>query len=371
MRSKILLIFLTLCAFGAARKAEACSCSTSILNDRDDAEGEFAAAAMVFEGEVLSGGHVITAPSKGLFGLSVIVFRVLRSYKGTQEESVQVYDAMAGSTCAFGEPKPGEKFLVYGYEGKDGKIYVEACTRTRRLEFAAPDIRYARGEPATEVDFAPAGEKWRLRSNPNLVTQGATLRGRVQRDDGREVGSAFLTVWDVDNRDRRGFSMAAMQKVNKDGSYEVRYLSPGRYIVTAEDLQVTHTARFVGEFGKIQLIEGRSYSDVNVLLHSEPLGGVSIRVIAPQQLHDRLFVWLRDSQMNSFGGSLYKFARTAHLDVKNTASFESVPYGLYDAYVMLTDEDSRKPSWTHDDIQVRLSGSYAEAVVELRKPGEK
>jgi hypothetical protein len=231
-------------------------------------------------------------------------------------------------------------------------------------------MRYARGEQPTKEDLTPAGEKWRLRRDPNLGSQGATLRGAIRPAGGGNLSNVVLTVWEVDARGRRIDLIADRQKVNKDGSYEVRYISPGQYIVTAEDLQFTPTARFVGESGKIQLEQGQTHPDVNLFLHSEPAGQVTIRVIAPRELHDRVFVWLRDVQMDSLGGSPYKFAGTAELDEKNTASFESIPYGLYDVYVMLTNEDTRKPSWTHDELQVKLTGRIAEGVVELRKPGE-
>jgi hypothetical protein len=161
--------------------------------------------------------------------------------------------------------------------------------------------------------------------------------------------------------------IAALQKVSQGGSFEVRYLSPRQYWVTAEDLQPTPTARLVGEFGKIELAQGQTYADVNVLLHPEPVGRVSIRVIAPKELHDRIFVWLRDADMDSAGGNPYKYAETARLDDQNVASFMYVPYSRYDVYVMPTGEDISKPSWTHDDLEVRLSGGSTEAVIELRK----
>lgn len=368
MRIRVPLVCLVLLIAGTAEAARACVCADQVLNDRENVARQFAEATVVFEGEVLPGGREISAPSRDEPGLSMIVFRVLRAYKGNPEESIPLYDAMAGSDCSFGQPKPGEKFFVYGFKGKDIKIYLEACTRTQPLDSAGPDIRYARGEPATQEDLTPPGERWRLLIDPSLATRGATVHGTIRRADRADVSNVFVTIWDVDERGRRETSMAATQKVNADGTYNVRFLPPGRYRLTALDYDFKPAVRFVGEFGNISLSKGQTLSSVDVLLNPEPLGKVSIRVVAaPPELHDRLLVWLRDAQMDALGGPPYPYAQTAELDEENVASFEFVPYGLYDVYVMLTGEDVSKPSWTHDKVQVQLNGSHSETVVQLRK----
>jgi hypothetical protein len=368
MKTKALLVFFFLLFFGTVRTTEACSCADQTLSERAEAESQFAAATVVFEGEVVLGGHSITAPVRGQNGLSMVVFRVIRAYKGLHEELVQVYDGMAGSSCEFGQPEPGKKFFVYGYKRADDRIFVEACTRTSALESAAPDIRYARGESATKDDLVPAGERRRLEDDPTLGISGATIHGSVRRADGKDAVGAFVTVWHVGANGQRENLIAAVQKVNDDGTFEVRYLSAGGYVITAQDSQKTSTSRFVGESMRMNLRESQTYSDVNVVLHAEPVGTVSIRVVAPPSLQDRVFVWLRDAHMDDAeGDSPYKFASTAQLDEKNVATFQCVPYALYDVYVMLTGEDLTKPSWTHDDLRVQVSGPRAEAVVELRE----
>ena len=374
MRTKtpfISFLWFMLCVVLTPKTTEACSCSDQLLSDREDAARQFAEAAVVFEGEAIPGGSEIVAASRDKMGLSMTVFRVIRSYKGERAQSIQIFDAMAGTDCAFGQPAPGEKYFVYGFQGKDGKIYYQACSRTGPLE-SGPDLRYARGEPATKEDLSPPGEKWRLRQDPSLATGGATLRGNVHRLDGGEVNDVFLTVWGVDEKGRRENSIAASQKVNPDSSYEVRFLPPGHYMVTAEDTRITPTARFVGEYGNIALAEGQTLVAVDLMLRPEPLGKVTIQVKdAPPGLHDRIFVWLRDVEMDSVGSAPYHYAQTAHLDEKNMASFEFVPYGRYDVYVSLTGEDSSKPSWTHDEVQVQLDGNKAETVVALRRKNQK
>lgn len=370
MRTKtsiISFLWFVLSVILTPKTTEACTCSNQILSDREDAARQFSEAAVVFEGEVIPGGSDIVEASREEMGLSMTLFRVTRSYKGERAESIQVFDAMAGTDCAFGHHAPGEKYFVYGYQGKDGKIYYRACSRTGPLEYEGPDLRYARGEPATKEDLSPPGEKWRLRMDTSLATRGAKLRGKVHRLDAGEVKDVFLTVWRVDAKGRRENFIAATQKVNPDSSYEVRFLAPGHYMVTAEDSRMTLTTRFVGEYGNISLAEGQTLVGVDVMLHSEPLGKVTIQVNAPTELHDRIFVWLRDVEMDSVGSAPYQYAQTAHLDDKNVASFECVPYGRYGVYVSLTGEDATKPSWTHDEVRIQLDGNKAETVVALRR----
>src|ERR1700722_6292481 len=220
----ISFLWLVLSVILSPKITEACTCSDQILSDREDAARQFSVAVVVFEGEVIPGGRSIEEASQEKMGVNMTLFRVIRSYKGELSESIQIFDPMAGTDCAFGQPAPGKKYLVYGYKGKDGKIYYQACSRTGPLEYEGADLRYARGEPATKEDLSPPGEKWRLRTGPSLATRGAALRGNVHRLDGGEVSDVFLTVWSVDEKGRRENFMAATQKVNADGSYEVRFL---------------------------------------------------------------------------------------------------------------------------------------------------
>lgn len=353
------------CFAGGLRTAQACTCSSPAVNDRDAAAAEFKDAAVVFEGEVSASPKRISAPTGNFTGLSMIEFRVLRAYKGNLGDSVQLFDPMAGTSCGLDTLKSGEKLFVYGFPGKDNKIYIQACTRTSSLESAGPDVRFARNEPPTDEDLAPPGERWRLYRDATLKTRGASIQGVVRRADGADASEAFVTVWEVDENGRRAGMMAANQNVRADGTFEIRFLAPGRYNVTAEDMRMNTTARYVGEYGNVVLAEHQVVSKVVVDLHADPLGTVGVRVIAPRELHDRIFVWLRDVEMDSFANSPYPYAQTAHLDEKGIASFEFVPFGRYEVYVMLNGDDLTKPSWIHDELTVRLNTSKAETEVSL------
>ena len=98
------------------------------------------------------------------------------------------------------------------------------------LDDAGADIRFARNEPPTQEDLAPPGEKWRLHRDATLAERGASFAGTIVRDDGGDVSNAFVTLWLVDENGLRNSAgaVAAVQKVNVDGSFDIRFLAPGR-----------------------------------------------------------------------------------------------------------------------------------------------
>jgi hypothetical protein len=383
MRTRVLSIFFV-CLAGLVvltpETTRACSCSIegTHISDREVAASEFAAAAVVFEGEVLR-LDADGAPIKGdeIRG-STILFRVIRSYKGDRTETIQIFDPMGGSNCGFDQSAVHGKYFVYGFQGKDGKILIQTCGRTGPLASAGPDLRYARGEPAAQEDLLQPNEKWRLRNDPTLATRGATLRGKVHRIDAldlnlaalidaQELNLASLTVWRVDENGRRENHVAATQDANRDGSYEVRFLPPGRYMVTAQASGMTADERFVGEFGGISLTEAQILEGVDVTPRSEPLGKVTIQVKAPPEFRNRIIVFLRDVQIESVGSQPYKYGNSAYLDEDGVATFRYVPYGSYNVRVLWAGDNLSNPLWTHDKVQVELSGKEADAVVTLRK----
>ena len=330
-------------------RAYACVCSPRGENEREDAALAFAEAAVVFEGEITA------ARTQGTD--VIIQFKVTRAYKGIDGGSIEVIESWAYSDCGFGLPPTGVTYFIYGFKAKDGKFYIGSC----RSLWGGPDLRYARGEPPTEDDLVPFDEKLRLHAHPSLATQGATLRGKVASLNPLGTANAYVTVWETDEKGRRENLIAARQKVHPDGSFQIRFLPPGTYFVTAVDYRPTPEGRGVGEHGKVSLAEKQSLTISPIRLKPQPLGNIVVHVVAPPSLHDRIFVWLRDVELDKMEGKrrIYPDARTSDLDQESVARFVEMPYGLYEVGVHLTGEDTSKPSWTHDKAQIGLLADSA------------
>jgi hypothetical protein len=177
-----------------------------------------------------------------------------------------------------------------------------------------------------------------------------TLLVKVVNFTPPESTNAFLTVWQVNEKGHRQNLIAARQKVHPDGSFQIRFLPAGTYYITAIDYNPTSKGRGIGEYGKISLTEKQNLTIPEIRMHPEPLGAITVHVAAPPELHDRIFVLVRDVEMDSLEGKLYADAETLQLDEAGVAHFNYLPYGTYDVSVELTGDTSDMPSWTHGHL---------------------
>ena len=161
--------------------------------------------------------------------------------------------------------------------------------------------------------------------------------------------------------------IVARQKVHPDGSFQIRFIPAGTYYVTAVDYHPTSKGRGVGEYGKILLAEKQNLTIPEIRMRLDPLGAITVRVEARAELHDRIFVVVRDVEMDSFKGKPYAHAETSQLDEAGVAHFNYLPYGTYNIYVNLTGDASDKPSWIHERARLGLKGDSAECTVTMKK----
>jgi hypothetical protein len=131
-------------------RAFACSCV-----ERTPAEA-YAQAVAVFEGHVLE----ISEPASPAEGASAVVkvrLAVVRSWKGMEQEQVEVTTPSNSARCGF-TFAADKNYLIYAASSNAG-LSVSLCSRTRPIEQADEDVA-AIGMGATPVDpRAPESER--------------------------------------------------------------------------------------------------------------------------------------------------------------------------------------------------------------------
>lgn len=70
-----------------------------------------------------------------------VAFRVEKSFEGVKTHDIDVYGF--GTTCDY-HFVAGQRYLVYGWLGEDGKIRTSLCTRTAPFSEATEDISFLR-----------------------------------------------------------------------------------------------------------------------------------------------------------------------------------------------------------------------------------
>jgi hypothetical protein len=323
----------------------ACSCSVTQLNARDDAARVFKDATVVFEGEILS---IEPAKEADLSSFSPdaramitgrepvageITFRVLRQYKGVPQLEIRMYTGARDSA----EPcqlryHPGDRWLIYGFQKKDGKLYFTDCNRSIALDKAGADLRFARGEPATEEDLMPRAERTRLELNPELKETGATLRGSIRRFDRLPMGKALVTIWRLDGDDPNDRAREADQDANLDGTFVVRYLPPGTYFLSAEVIDWQEPDHFVGRIDRFTVKEHQVVTGLEIILDPKPMSEVRVHVESSEALGRPLEIELSDldGDFDAQNPKLYPDEKTTtDVDSAGLAVLKGMQYVAY------------------------------------------
>lgn len=82
-------------------------------------------------------GTVLSVKEKG--DVKIFTFQVEKRYKGAASKKVQV--GVQESTRYQAWFETGKKYLVYADGGADGKLWEQRCSRSKRFEEAAEDIK--------------------------------------------------------------------------------------------------------------------------------------------------------------------------------------------------------------------------------------
>lgn len=156
-----ILLFILLCL--RSQVAAACSCAG--LGSPTEAA---ATARAVFEGQV-------SAVQPLADGSRRVTFAIVRTFKGTLGETVDVHvTGPVSSPCAV-TLEPKASYLVYA-SGTQNALVVEPCTRTRPIEQAGTDLQDL-GPGAVPVDASKAVAPALLGKHPPVSRPAASPGG--------------------------------------------------------------------------------------------------------------------------------------------------------------------------------------------------
>jgi hypothetical protein len=375
----------------SCQTTQACSCGVTQLNARDDAARIFKEATVVFEGEVLSIepakpgdlSNFLPAERENISNrepvAAEITFRVLRQYKGDPKLEIRMYTGARDSA----EPcqaryHAGDRWFIYGFLKKDGKLYFTDCNRSTTLDEAGAELRYARGEPATQEDLMPRSEKSRLENEPELKENGATLSGTIRRFDRSGMGRALLTIWRLDEEDQKERPGEIYQDANPDGTFVVRYLWPGIYFLSARITDWEKPTFFVGRTATFTVKQRQSLDGLEIVLNAEPLAEVRIHIEPSKPLHDQVEaeLWDVDNDSGAVNPKLYPDNQSAEPDSSGLAVLKGLQFGTYHLAVsnfVVNDAGYRVEAACHqtdEKLVLKLDKPIVEITVHLDCKGK-
>jgi hypothetical protein len=145
--------------------------------------------------------------------------------------------------CGF-DFETGSQYLVYADRDDNKNLVSSICTGTSLLEEADLALRVLRGEQPSPDDLLD-GETYYKKYAPRWT---GTLCGRVTKADGTPFGEAWLDMMQLRDEPFAVNTAADSDQSKADGSFCIRYIRPGKYLLTAERLDVKDYIRWAGYY---------------------------------------------------------------------------------------------------------------------------
>jgi hypothetical protein len=193
----------------------------------------------------------------------VVSLRVLHSYRGEAAGTVRVLTGSGVGDCGF-DFETGSQYLVYADKGDDENLVTSICTGTSLFAHANVALRTLRSEQPTPDDLLD-GATYYKKFGP-LWT--GTACGRVTQADGTPFGQAWMDMTQVRGEPFAVNIAADSDQSRADGSFCIRYIRLGKYLLTAERLDVKDYVRWtayypgVAKHSQARLIEVHTGEDL-------------------------------------------------------------------------------------------------------------
>lgn len=274
----------------------ACICGVSdsgkTMRDVAASHSEASANRVIFQG-VVEGQELKTGPigppantmSVTMAGTHRAVhLRVLHAYRGLGSEEVTVLTGIGLGDCGF-DFETGKEYLVYAEKIDANNLFTSICTGTSLSEHAGAAIRFLRGEKPTAADLLDV-QSYYAKFLPQWT---GTACGRIMVG-GSPLDKASVTMTQVRDEPFPPLQAADENGSETDGSFCIRDISPGKYILTADrddyDAHSRWMAYYPGvrkrsEAVPIEIHAGDNVSDLKFSVVRETLYTVKFRIVTP------------------------------------------------------------------------------------------
>lgn len=343
----------------------ACKCVTpppDVATFRALAEWESKHAQVIFEGKV-ERIKVEGWPIKPVAGQTLVVephlmvtFSDTRTYRGEPSNQFTVETGLGMGDCGFAF-QTGNKYLVYAWTGESGILQTGICSGTARIEQAGAELRFVRGEPAIAEDL----NDWRATQS---ATSGGSICGRISMPErARPEVAVILYRIEPDPLPFR-FEEGEM---SADGSYCVKSLSAGDYLVTAVESEPSHR-RFryfsyypgttVPSHAKaVKVGDDETISGLNFSILRQPLYNLRGQVAGEHG---------RDVKVALVDRAFDAKSSMAQANVESNGSFwfDQVPPGRYSLFAFVENEDDTI-TFASAAVDIEIDGDLNHLTLQL------
>jgi hypothetical protein len=238
----------------------------------------------------------------------LVSLRVLRVYRGHISGQATVATGFGNGDCGFNF-ETGKQYLIYAKRAAPDSLYTDICFGTTPLDEAdaGPALRLLRGEPPAREDLLDRGTYYRQVLSPQL----GTVCGRVTTESGRPLRGVCIEMTQVRDDPFPPETADDPDCSKADGSFCVRGIPPGKYILTGEETDFDHDFRLMGYYPGVtqpdratvlQIGPSVRLDHMNFVIRKQPLYTVSFTIVASDGSHlplDNIGITLDSPQRDS------------------------------------------------------------------------
>jgi hypothetical protein len=335
-------------------------------------------AQTIFEGtverqEISSGpiGPPESATSMTPSGIHrIVTIRASRVYRGVNEQNFTVITGLGSGDCGF-DFRTGESYLVFATQIESNLYFTSICTGTNLLEHSSPAVRFLRGEAPSAEDLLDVTTYYE-RMRPQWT---GTICGNVIGPDGSPVKNASIELSEV--REPPYPPNGSGEPSSVDGSFCIKNLTPGRYLLSAEKYDFDKWTRLMGFYPGVSThanavpIEIKPQTSLTVkpfALRNEKLYDIRISVVTSDGSRlpwERLGVAIQSADRDPLA-----YHEDHGVDEDGSYRFGYIPAGHYTVLSYAEpdfseDKPEEQPfNWTQDKREIDVTG-HTEVLLKI------